>query len=258
MSEATKPTTLLDSAVAFLIEAFATYTANKQSFAIVHAVTSAELVLKQRLAQIHPNLIFKNLDAQIIKDEQTVSLRHLPRRLLNLGIKIDAQEIQLIHQCANWRNQIVHHLPDFDATEAKVQFPKLLDFIAAFMRRELGTGIEKVLPATWYSTADKILTDWQHAVTKAQAQAMREGNVLGTACPRCGGIPVLSLRDQRKVHCHLCGSDDYEYYECERCGCWTVGMPIVQPYYCSCCEQELSEEAGDEYISQLIDLRRGK
>jgi hypothetical protein len=63
MSKATKPTTLLDSAVEFLIEAFSNYNAKKPRFAMVHAVTTAELVLKERLARIRSNLIFKDIDA---------------------------------------------------------------------------------------------------------------------------------------------------------------------------------------------------
>jgi Primosomal protein N'' (replication factor Y) - superfamily II helicase len=244
MSKPTKPTTLLDSAVEFLVEAFLTYNAKKPRLAMVHAVTAAELVLKERLARIHPNLIFKNLDAQNITQEQTVSLRHLPRRLLNVGIKIDQKETELIHQCANWRNQIVHHRPDFDPNDVKVQFPKMVDFIAAFMRRELGTGIEKVLPKTWYRTAKKILKDWQHALAEAQTQATRAGNVLGEACRECGGEGVLCVRDSTQVYCHLCGSDDYVYHECARCGRKTINRfdPSTEQYSCMKCIEKIAEE----------------
>ena len=58
-------TNLLTSAVEFLVEAFSNIETHKPRFAIVHAVTSAELILKERLARIHPNLIFQNIDALI-------------------------------------------------------------------------------------------------------------------------------------------------------------------------------------------------
>jgi hypothetical protein len=242
-----KPTTLLDSAGAFLVEAFVTYTAKKQSFAIVHAVTAAELVLKERLARIHTNLIFKNIDAQKIATEQTVGLRQLPQRLLNLGVNIETKEVELVHQFANWRNQIVHHLPRFDPNEAEVQFPKLLDFIAAFMRRELSTGLKKVLPLRWYRKADQLLTEWQHAVKEAQAEATQAGNVLPETCPECGSLNVLSVGDQGKVYCHLCGFDRYEYRECDRCG--RLGILFLHlsdtEHWCRNCEQELIESARD-------------
>jgi hypothetical protein len=238
-------------------EAFVTYKAEKQSFAIVHAVTAAELVLKERLARIHPNLIFKNIDAQNVATEQTVSLRHLPRRLLNLGVKVAPEAEQLIHQCANWRNQIVHHLPDFDPQEAEIQFPKMLNFIAAFMRRELNTPIETVLPKHWYRTAKGILTDWQHAIKAAQARALRAGNVVSETCPRCGSHRVLCVGDQSKVYCHLCGSDTYAYRECDRCGRLSVLSFRLSDrgHWCLNCEQELITSLAAD---QGIDLARGK
>jgi hypothetical protein len=250
-----QPATLLDSAVAFLIEAFATYRANKLGFAIVHAVTAAELVLKERLARFNPNLIFKNIDAQNIATEQTVALRHLPRRLLNLGLKIEPKEVELVHQFANWRNQIVHHLPDFDPNEAKVQFPKLLDFIAAFMRRELNTGIEKVLPTHWYRTAEEILTDWQQAVKEAQVQATQTGKLLADACPRCGSHGVLSVTDRSKVYCHLCGLDNYEYRECDRCKrVGVLSFTLGDKHWCINCQKELERSLQSSDTELGLDL----
>jgi HEPN domain-containing protein len=254
-----QPATLLDSAAGFLIEAFSNYRAKKQSFAIVHAVTAAELVLKERLARIHPNLIFKSIDAQNLAMEQTVSLRHLPRRLLNLGIKIEPEEIELVHQCANWRNQIVHHLPDFDPSEAKVQFRKMLNFIAAFMRRELGKGIETILPPHWYKPAKEILEDWEHAIADAQKRAAKQGSVLAEICPRCGGHGVLCVGDQSKVYCHLCGSDEYLYQECARCGRKSLLSFRLsdKEHWCLNCEHELIASLTPSHELDL-DLVRGK
>jgi HEPN domain-containing protein/ribosomal protein S27E len=246
-------TTLLDSAVAFLIEAFVTYTAKKQSFAIVHAVTAAELVLKERLARVHPNLIYEDIDARSVA-KKTVSLYDLPQRLLNLGVKIEPEEIDLVRQCAKWRNEIVHHLPAFDHEEAEVQFPKLLDFIAAFMRRELGTGLKKVLPTRWYRKANQLLKEWQHAVKEAQDQATQAGNVLAEICPECGSSDVLSVGNQSKVYCHLCGFDSWKYGECGRCkrvGVLSFFLNDKHPW-CINCQQELERSLRD--TEQDLDL----
>ena len=70
---ATQPS-ILSSAKQFLIEALENHAARKWNFAIVHAVTAVELVLKERLARIHPALIFKNIDALGFRDTSTVSL----------------------------------------------------------------------------------------------------------------------------------------------------------------------------------------
>jgi len=251
-----RDTTLLTSAVEFLVEAFSNYETRKPSFAIVHAVTSAELVLKERLARIHPNLIFQNIDASDFAKQQTVSLRHLPLRLLNLGVMIEPQEVRLVQQCADWRNQIVHHLPAFDPQMAEVQFPKMLDFIASFMRRELDTSIETVLPTELFRTANLILTEWQRVLAEAQHRASNERGVLVEACPQCGGDHVLCLSNETKVYCHLCHSHCYRLQECVQCGRQTVSRlsPFAHDNYCDDC----IEAAGDEYIQHLIDMERGK
>jgi HEPN domain-containing protein/rRNA maturation protein Nop10 len=230
--------TLLDSAEEFLVEAFANNRAHKRNFAIVHAVTAVELVLKESLSRIHPNLIFEDIDKLTKK---TVSLHDLPRRLLNFGVKVKPNEVRLIRQCAEWRNQIVHHLPDFDPKEAEIKFQKLLDFIAAFMRRVLKKPIEDVLPTRWHKTAKHILKDWKHAIAEAQKRAAKQGNVLSDVCPECGGDKVLSVRDENKVHCHLCRSDDYKYQKCPRCGRQTV---TTSDWWCDKCLNEIAEDVA--------------
>jgi HEPN domain-containing protein len=254
-----QPATLLDSAAGFLIEAFSNYRAKKQSFAIVHAVTAAELVLKERLARIHPNLIFRDIDALNVATKKTVSLDEVPRRLLNLGIKIKPEAEQLVHQCAKWRNQIVHHLPDFDPHEAEIQFPKMLNFIASFMRRELNTPIETVLPPHWYKAAKVILEDWKHAIAAAQLRAKKAGHVLPDACPRCGSHGVLSVGDQSKVYCHLCRSDEHLYQECARCGRISLLSFRLsdKEHWCLNCEHELIASLTPSHELDL-DLVRGK
>jgi hypothetical protein len=119
---ATQPS-ILSSAKQFLIEALENHAARKWNFAIVHAVTAVELVLKERLARIHPALIFKNIDAPGFRDTSTVSLSHLPQRLRNLNVSLDPKEIALIKTVANWRNQIVHHMPSFDKISVDQQLP---------------------------------------------------------------------------------------------------------------------------------------
>ncbi|MDQ3623953.1 MAG: hypothetical protein M3463_15950 [Verrucomicrobiota bacterium] len=210
--------TLLASAKEFLVEALADYAKGKRSFAVVHAVTSAELVLKERLARIHPHLIFEKIDALNFQNERTVALRHLPQRLVNLGVVIEPREVKLIQQFADWRNQIVHHLPAFDSRTLEVQLPQLLDFLASFMRRELGTLLEEVLPKDLYRTAKDVLTEWQRVVGEAQSRANAEGQVLMEECPFCGVSHVLFLRKESDVYCHLCEVRGYWYGECEHCG----------------------------------------
>lgn len=66
-----RESTILSSAKEFLIEALRNYSDKKLNFAIAHSVTATELVLKERLARIHPTLISKNIDSKdLIREKQ--------------------------------------------------------------------------------------------------------------------------------------------------------------------------------------------
>jgi predicted RNA-binding Zn-ribbon protein involved in translation (DUF1610 family) len=251
-----RESTILSSAKEFLIEALQNHSDKKLNFAIVHSVTAAELVLKERLARIHPTLISKNIDSKDLIREQTVSLSNLPQRLKNLGITLPSKEANLIRTFADWRNQIVHHMPSFDSKTAKLQLPQLLDFISVFLRRELETPLETFLPKQLYKTANGLLQEWERVASTAREIAKKEGNVLPNACPDCGATEVLCLQDDKKVHCHLCSSRQYHYDHCVECGRKTVSVfsSFDNGNYCDDC----IDAAGDAYIQMLTDIERGK
>jgi hypothetical protein len=91
-----------------------------------------------------PPLIFKNIDAAGLREGLTVSLALLPQRLRNLGVHLEPDEVTLIKTVAEWRNQLVHYMPKFDAFSVGQQLPRLLDFLSVFLRREL-TGVVRIL-----------------------------------------------------------------------------------------------------------------
>jgi len=247
---------LINSAKEFLVEALDSYRCRKCNFAILHAVTATELVLKERLARINPSLVYRNIDAMDFHGEHTVSLSKLPQRLRNFGVKLSADETRLILTFAEWRNQIVHHMPSFEMSAANKQLPLLLDFLAVFLRRELGIPLEKFLPKSLYRTAASMLRDWARVVEKARTDAKAEGSVLSEACPACGATDVLTLRDDKKVFCHLCSAKHYRYDRCSSCGAQTVSQfsSLDEGNYCDECVQR----AGDMYIDDLLEKERGK
>ncbi len=251
-----RTTSLLSSAKEFLVEALANYKDRKYQFAIVHAVTATELVLKERLLHVNPALIFKNIDSTRLTNEQTIALGQIPQRLANLGMPLDTAEAVLIRTFAGWRNQIVHHMPVFDPKVADQQLPQLLDTLALFLRRDLSTPLETFLPKHLYRLVLGLLKDWEGVVQAAEAGAQKEGGVLGDACPQCGGISVMCLRDDGRVYCHLCTAEHYRYDRCDECGRQTVSTfsAFDTGNFCDDC----IEAAGDRYTQQLIDIERGK
>ena len=247
---------LLESSQKFLIEAIANYRESKVGFAVLHAVTAIELALKERLSRVNPALILKDIDAPGSRNTQTVALKTIPRRLLNLGIPLTPSEVALIDTFANWRNEIVHHVAGFDHKVAMQQLPQLMDTLAFFLRRELQTPIESFLPRELYDVVLGLLEDWRAVVLQASEAAAAEGSVLDEGCPDCGASKVLCPRDDQRVHCHLCHADRYRYQQCDRCGRQTVGRlaSFDTGNWCDACLQDV----GDQYIQMQIDIERGK
>ena len=249
---------LLESAHEFLEESLSNFSDGKLNFAIVNGVTATELVLKARLAKMHPALIFKDIDSKSSqKDQHTVSLGALPRRMANLGMPLSPTAAMLIRDIAQWRHEIVHHMPTFDVGLAEKQLPKLLDFLASFLRSELNTPLESFLSRDLYKDALRLLNDWQIVVAVAQANAAAEGNLLPEGgCPKCGAYAVLCLRADFEVHCHLCGNKLYQYKNCSVCGCEALGYSPAQEGYnvCDACMDSI----GDRVAQEQLDLARGK
>lgn len=247
---------LLTSAKEFLIEALRNRGDRKLNFAILHAVTAAELVLKERLARIHPNLIYNNIDAASFSGVPTVFLSKLPQRLINLGVRFEPKEVELITMFGKWRNQIVHHMPVFHDRTANQQLPRLLDFLADFLRRELDTPLKDFLPKELYKTALKLLDEWKRVVQEARAHAQAEGRVLSEPCPDCGAADVLCLRDEKRVFCHLCETQHYRYDRCTQCGRQTVSSfaSLDTGNYCDSC----SQDAWEQHVQTLVDMELGK
>lgn len=247
---------LLVSAQEFLVESLENLGNRKLRFAIVHAVTAVELVLKERLARVTPGLILEDIDGKGSQQGRTVSLRALPCRLANLGMPLLPAQVQLIAATAAWRNEIVHHAPSFDPQAARRQLPPLLNFIADFLRTELNAPLETFLPKRLFKVADGLVADWQKAVAAARASASRDGEVLEDACPRCGSAAVMSLHAANAVQCHLCGATYRRLDTCDGCGKRTVASYAAQDgeNFCDQC----IDAAGERYIDMLIDIARGK
>jgi hypothetical protein len=246
--------TLLDSAKEFLVEALGNHSAGNPKFAVLHAVTATELVLKERLARIHPSLIYRNIDCSDFRDADTVSLSKLPQRLLNFGVALKPKEAQIIGTFAKWRNEIAHHMPSFDRRAVNRQLPELLNFLTAFLHQELSTQLEDFLPRSLFRAASRILREWKRILQSSITRAQAEGHVISQACPDCGATQVLCLRHRNRVLCHLCKSRKLILNECAGCNRKMVFhfYPGDTEYRCD----ECVDQAGDRYIQSMIDFGR--
>lgn len=248
---------LLESAKPFLEEALSNLQHRHLNFAVLHAVTATELILKERLHRENPIFIYKSIDKPLAELGDTISLKMLPRRLRNLGMPLGQDEVSLVHDLSAWRDDIVHHMPSFDRDAAYLKVQRLLDFLARFLRRELDTPLEEFLRKDLYPAARRLLDDFQDADKAARERAQYAGKLLrGISCPRCSGLDVVAQQNDGHAYCQLCNTQLFGPAECEGCGEVVASEYRVLPeeFYCSAC----IEAAGDQYMDILQDRLRGK
>jgi hypothetical protein len=90
---------------------------SSRKHAILTLFHAIELLLKERLAQTNPILIYKNIDLKITDDAQTVGVRESLARLENLRLRIPAEEKKIIENIQKVRNRIEHHRYDHSEKE---------------------------------------------------------------------------------------------------------------------------------------------
>lgn len=250
---------LLAAATRFLESSLEHYGRGDLTFAILHAITCLELVLKQALVSIHPNLIYSNVDAQEIDRSRTVGLRDLPFRLRNLGIPIGRAEAKLIARVRGWRNEIVHHLPTFEHEEATRDLGGLFDLLLGFLARQLSIDIRSFVGRDLYKVLNGIVGEWERLVSDAEQRAQEEGSVTETdQCPNCGRRGVVVRRDRHLAYCHLCRLD-LSFGLCSECGRVAFWR---QPHVASEFDDEICDDcieaAGEAWMEQQWEIRRGR
>ena len=110
---------------------------SSRKHAILTVFHAIELLVKDRLAQTNPILIYKNIDIKITDDAQTVGIREALTRLENLGLGIPAEEKKTIENIQRVRNRIEHHRYDHNEAEDETIIAASLKFILYFVEFEL-------------------------------------------------------------------------------------------------------------------------
>lgn len=256
---------LLNSAKIFLIESLDNYNSRgKMAFSILHGMIALELLLKERLHRINPNLIYRNIDADYNpkpnsrndKRRLTVEMSALPLRLKNLGMQLKQDEIKLINDIAEWRNNIAHHVPVHDDKEATLELGRLYNFIFTFLVNKLNENFHDFLPKEYYTRMQKIINELNRAVTEAKKKAEDSKNSDNQyPCSICNIIGVVEIKDKEHAYCHLC-MKDLRMAICAHCEKPFHAYSSDRAYE-ECCNNCM-EAARDQYIQHLIDLERGK
>lgn len=235
-------TPLFDNAVDSLRHGVSYFLIRHESnTAIKHAVLnihhSIELFLKERLARVHPILIYRYLDRPISDDSQTVGLTEVLQRLENAGMPVPAEQQKALIELQRRRNRIEHHR--FDPSEDHVLFAgQAMKFLLEFLPAALDTTLEDLIEESAdYQDVLEAALSYQERVRHATTEAEKHANVV-TTCPNCGE-ETLAVSDLWG-HCYLC-NEDTELGECARCEVEWPSSDIDASGLCPYCRNRLNK-----------------
>jgi len=272
---------LLDNSHAFLNESV-TYALSAQKdvrkwqFAILNLVQSLELSLKSLLYDIHPILVFDDIDSP----KNTVSPLQAFDRLKNpLISKVNLSEVERrnIGNAIKLRNQMTHSeftlLPEY----AMAKYFEVFAFVTFFQASHLNSEIESIVSQERFQKLLKIEHMRKELADRALLRISEEGieSVFVLMCPVCQNDTFV-VNDENGI-CYTCRYEE-EVLECPKCGELTLsgdmndfsnefdlgmeeGQTIIGDTYgynyheaCSECVNDIIEDISDKRFEE--DHRR--
>lgn len=237
---------------------------SSRKHAILTVFHAVELLLKVRLAQTNPILIYKNIDTKVTDDSFTVGVREALTRLENLGLGIPGDEKKTIEDIQRVRNRIEHHRYDHNEKEDDAIIASSLKFILFFVELVLERSLEGHIDGA-------ILRDINHRVFeynerqglaeyrlhewfrerwpdwKEEEEDMPEEFPGTDYCPECRQA-FLVIGHHEKPVCFHCNTT-INASNCEECG-----ETFLVPRGCGCGHYK---GEADGRITALLDQMRG-
>jgi hypothetical protein len=237
----TTSTPLLDNAIDSLQHGVAHYLVRDESpTAIKHAVLNIyhgiELFLKERLARVHPLLIYRDIDKRVTADSQTIGLKEILVRMENLGIPLAPNQTAILAELQKRRNHIEHHRFDPSA-DHQITVGQALKFLLDFLPDHLGIALEDIVEDT--DIYNKVLTAIL-SYTERVERAVREATAASRLLVRCSdcGEKTVAVDSDRGHYCYLCHTD-HNMEQCERCGEYMDSANIDDSGLCSDCIEDI-------------------
>lgn len=211
---------LLDNSHAFLDEAV-TYALTAQGdvrkwqFAVINLVQSLELSLKSLLWNIHPILIYENIDSTKHTVGPLQAFDRLNHPLISAA-KFSSKERTRIKNAINLRNQMTHSEFTMKPEFATVKFFEVFGFLIDFQARHFECEIYEIITDERF----KALLSIKHGIKELAARAMQricdeeihEDFIL--QCPNCYNDTFV-IQDDINT-CYTCRQTD-EICECSKC-----------------------------------------
>lgn len=171
--------------------------------AIMNSFHCIELLLKERLRQVNPALVWENVDKYPSLEANTVNVNTAIKRLENIGkVTITQNDKTNIDSLRKTRNAIEHYEWDTTEKEAKIILGHALSFAFSFAKDELAIDL---------SAEFKQDDTWQTFIEELYEFARAHGNRIETKLIKSGDYPqCCDSCEQLTVpasggSCQLCG-----------------------------------------------------
>jgi hypothetical protein len=115
----------------------------KWKLAYVTMVQAFELLLKEVLNRIHPNLIYENIDLEKVNDNKTVTFQQAINRVNNFkGNLIEAEQRLFLINCSKLRNEFIHYKVNIESEKIKYKYCKLYSIYKELYNKLLGEDVK--------------------------------------------------------------------------------------------------------------------
>ena len=115
----------------------------KWKLAFVTMVQAFELLMKEALFRIHPNLVYEDIDADKVSEKKTVSFQQAINRLSNLSnCPINDENKAFLVNCSKIRNEFVHYKVDIQSENLKSKYSMLYSIYKELHKLLIGEEIK--------------------------------------------------------------------------------------------------------------------
>ena len=178
---------------------------------VTHVV---ELILKERLQNIHPSFVWEKIDDYPAEDKNTVNTDLAIRRLEKLGgLHFDDETKEAINAARKIRNRIEHFKFSIDEKKTHVFIGRLLSMIFEFTKKQLDLDWEAEFKENnQWKELIKHVEFWNTHKTSIEKRMVEDAKQI-CSCPFCGAKTFDLINET----CELCGEQD-DVIKCDECG----------------------------------------
>ncbi|MBK9038994.1 MAG: hypothetical protein IPL83_07520 [Bdellovibrionales bacterium] len=204
---------------------------------IQHTFHSLALILKAKLALIHPILIHHDININLSKKEEeeyrTVSFDVSITRLQNCKISFsekDENNESFLTKLKEYRNQIEHYFFVPVEKDVEEKLAKVFIFAQYFIRENLNNSLQRLLGTEEFIFLREFAHDYERKIKEIESkvrdrfQGVDTENIIREFCPKCGENCYYFTEEMKgeKTTCYFCGRTG-TIDDCHQCKGATIG-----------------------------------